>query len=194
MVNGFMVATSSGVIERSIAVNSTKLTISNADGVAGNASLDADQSQFALGSIGGSLSVSQISSGAAAYTPVLSSSGTAPTTITYSSQFGRWVSVGGVIHFVASVTLSAFTLGAGTGNVQISLPAAAGSFSVPGILVAQVQNATLALTAQGVNGTIASGASVATISQIITVAGVTVLPIASIGATSVITVAGSYFI
>lgn len=42
-------------VQRSIVVGSSKLTISNGDGVAGNASLDADESAFTLNNIGGTL-------------------------------------------------------------------------------------------------------------------------------------------
>jgi hypothetical protein len=128
------------------------------------------------------------------YSPILSTTGTAPTTLTFSTQFGRYQQIDGVIFFSANVVVSGFVLGLGTGNLTLSLPVTAGSFSPAGILTVQCQNTTLGVTTQSLNGNIASGANVMTFSQTITIAGITPIPLSNLSATSIITVTGMYFI
>ncbi len=128
------------------------------------------------------------------YTPVLATTGTVPTTLTFSTQFGRYQQIDGIIYFIGNVAVNAFVLGLGTGNLTFSLPITAGAFSPAGIIAVQLQNTTLGVTAQSLNGTIASGANVLTISQNITIAGVTPIPLSALSATSIVTITGLYFI
>jgi len=131
---------------------------------------------------------------ATSYTPTITTSGTSPTTLTFSTQFGRYYAIGPLCHFVANIVVNAFTIGGGTGNIQVSIPIAAGAFSPASLLNVQIQNCTIGVTTQSLNGTIASGASVLTISQNITIATVTPLPLSALSATAIITVSGTYFI
>lgn len=59
-----------------------------------------------------------------AYTPVLTTTGTQPT-FTYTTQTGSYMQIGKFVVFRVYIVLSGFTLGAGTGNIQISLPVSA---------------------------------------------------------------------
>lgn len=54
------------------------------------------------------------------FTPVLSGSTTPPNSVTYSTQFGRYQRVGSVVMFTFRIALSAFTLGAGAGDILIT--------------------------------------------------------------------------
>ena len=56
------------------------------------------------------------------WTPVITTSGVAPTTLTYTEQLGKYTQIGNVVLFSLRITILAFTLGSGTGAIRISLP------------------------------------------------------------------------
>lgn len=64
--NGLVTRTGTGtMVTRSVAVGSTKISVSNSDGVAGNPTLDAVEANFTLDNIGGTLAVTKGGTGAA---------------------------------------------------------------------------------------------------------------------------------
>ena len=104
----------------------------------------------------------------AAYVPAFSLSSPGTSLWTYSSQFGRYARVGGIVYFTAQLVTSAFAVGTGSGTWLINLPVAAGAYASPGII--QVTGVGLDITGETANlplnfiATIGSGASVATLS------------------------------
>lgn len=59
------------------------------------------------------------------WSPVISSSSPGTMSVSYTIQDGRWTKIGGVVFFTFFIRINGFTLGTGTGEVQISLPSAA---------------------------------------------------------------------
>lgn len=59
------------------------------------------------------------------FTPTLTGSGANPTSVTYSTQVGKYAIIGNIVHYYARVTVSALTIGSASGNLQITgLPVA----------------------------------------------------------------------
>jgi hypothetical protein len=56
------------------------------------------------------------------WTPTIVPSGTAYTSITYSTQVGTWTKIGNLIYVQGNVTVSAITVGAATGDLTLPLP------------------------------------------------------------------------
>ena len=57
------------------------------------------------------------------WSPAITTSGVAPTTLTYTEQVGRYTSLFGVIVFYSfRITINTLTLGPGTGDIRVSLP------------------------------------------------------------------------
>lgn len=69
------------------------------------------------------------STGASNWTPLITGSSANPTSITYSSQIGEYIRLVNSIQFNINIALSALTIGAASGTIQISLPIAAGGSS-----------------------------------------------------------------
>jgi hypothetical protein len=105
---------------------------------------------------------------AASWTPAFSLATPGDSAWTYSTQFGRYNQVGAVVHFSASITWSAFTNSTGSGVWRVSLPVAAGAFTLPGQI--QINGSGIDASAETANlpanfyGKIASAASVCTLS------------------------------
>lgn len=55
-----------------------------------------------------------------AWTPVLSASTTAPDSVTYSVQTGKYIVIGPLVIFGLAIQLSDFTLGSGAGDILIT--------------------------------------------------------------------------
>lgn len=56
------------------------------------------------------------------YTPVITCGGTAFTSIAYTEQVGQYALVGGLVFYAFQIVVNTFTLGAGSGNLYVSLP------------------------------------------------------------------------
>jgi hypothetical protein len=76
--NGIIARTAAGsVAARALIAGSTKVTITNGDGVAGNPTVDVNEANLSLGNIGGTLIVAKGGSGATTLTGYLKGNGTA---------------------------------------------------------------------------------------------------------------------
>lgn len=119
------------------------------------------------------------------YTPVITSSGGGET-LTYGTQLGQWFRLGALTWFAADMTLA--TKAGGAGDIQVSLPAAAGN-TLTQVITAYVD----------VMGATFVGAPLARIFNLGTtvrirelVAGSGAAAWAKLGATSIIRVTGMY--
>jgi hypothetical protein len=54
------------------------------------------------------------------FTPIITGSVADPDSITYAAQVGRYVKIENLVNFHVTITLSAITIGGGSGNIQIS--------------------------------------------------------------------------
>jgi hypothetical protein len=125
------------------------------------------------------------------FTTTIITSGTAPTTLTYTTQLGIYTKVGRMVNVSIGAIINAFTLGAGTGNISLTtLPFASSSAST----------AVLACYTIGVDWPAASyvigyvGGSATTVVpySITDNAGATQLTLAGLAATDQIFCSGSY--
>lgn len=105
---------------------------------------------------------------ATSFTPAFSLATPGDATWTYSTQFGRYAQIGNLVFFAASVTWSNFANTTGSGTWRISLPAAAGAFTLPGQIF--VNGSGIDASAETANlpanfyGKIATGANVCVLS------------------------------
>ncbi len=118
------------------------------------------------------------------WTPTITPSGTAFTSITYSSQVGSYVRVGNMVTVFCSVSLSALTLGAATGSVRISaLPFTSNSLAnqtYSGTVGASV----VTFAGNYLYGALSPSSTNVNIQIVGTAAGLSNLPVAGLAATS----------
>lgn len=136
-------------------------------GVAGGGTGAVTLTGLALGS-GTSAFTGVTYTAATSYTPAFSLATAGDSAWTYSTQFGRYTQIGAVVYFSASLTWSNFANTTGSGVWRVSLPVAAGAFTLPGQVA--INGTGVDASAQTANlpanlyGKIATGASVVTIS------------------------------
>jgi len=105
---------------------------------------------------------------ATSWTPAFSLATAGDSAWTYSTQFGRYTQLGAIVYFTASVTWTNFANTTGSGVWRISLPVAAGAFTLPGQI--QINGSGIDASAEttrlpaNLYGKIATGASVCTLS------------------------------
>lgn len=97
-----------------------------------------------------------LATGSVAFSPVVTTSGTQPTGLTYSTQLGQYVKIGDVVVATLTVVLSNKGTG-GTGQVRVSVPFAATARA--GSTTAHNENTTGIASGSFVVGLISSGAS-----------------------------------
>lgn len=128
------------------------------------------------------------------WTPAITTSGVAPTTLTYTAQTGEYTRIGRILFYNIRIIINAFTLGPGTGDIRISLPVAVASG-------AQFTNRGM-LSVQGVDMTTpisialapSQGSSIATLVSNQDNAAQVVEQIAALGAGDIIVATGFYFV
>lgn len=125
------------------------------------------------------------------FTPTLTGSGANPTSITYSSNVGKYTRIGNIVHWTVNINVSALTIGSASGSLQISgLPIAAGA-----TVTSMGSCAVGAVTFVGsfLTPAIVAGASVINLYQTISTLNIGVLAITGISSTTVIDASGFYF-
>jgi hypothetical protein len=91
------------------------------------------------------------------WTPVITCAAGTITTLTYTVQAGKYTRIGNVVLYAGAITVDAFTIGTGSGDMRVSLPItcfndtgsrAAGSIQLSGLsLQAATANVTVHPTA-----------------------------------------------
>jgi hypothetical protein len=125
------------------------------------------------------------------FTPTLTGSVANPTTITYAQNTGEYTRIGNTIHWSVFISVATLTIGAASGNLQITgLPVAAGGGNTAtGSIVAGA----LTYTGTQLTAAIVSGNTFANIYQFSSTLNIGVVPITGLSATTIINASGSYF-
>lgn len=127
------------------------------------------------------------------WTPVITTSGVAPTTLTYTAQSGIFMRVGKELRYKLRIQIDTFTLGPGTGDIRISLPVAvpAGNeYTSRGVLQTTGVDFT---TPVGISFAPVTGQSYGNIISTQDNAGLVVEAISALAGGDVINADGSYF-
>ena len=105
---GYVTHDGSGVFHGRTFQAGTGITLTNASGVAGNTIISTQIAE-------------------STWVPVLSISIPGTSSVTYGLQAGYYWTQGNLVFITCQINLTNFTIGTGSGNVQISLPLSAGS-------------------------------------------------------------------
>ena len=125
------------------------------------------------------------------FTPTITGSSANPTSITYSTQVGEYVQLGNIIFYQARVVVSALTIGAASGNLQITgLPVAShdNGAGYPGS--AWIQSTAFS---GGLASNIGTNTTVVNIIEYASSSLITILPITALTSSSDFSVSGFYF-
>jgi len=130
------------------------------------------------------------------WTPALAGSSANPTSVTYSFQVGEYTRIGNVVYYYGRLILTALTIGAASGQLQITgLPVASvNTTALDSVGSALVQNCTIDASTLFIVGRVAHGQTYLNILENAnSSAASTTMAITNISSTTDITVSGFYF-
>jgi len=125
------------------------------------------------------------------FVPTLTGSGANPTSVTYSLQLGKYTRIGNVVKWTVNITVSALTIGAASGNLQISgLPITAGGATNP---VGTIAAGALTYTGTQLSTVIGTGTTDVLVYQASSTLNLGLVAITAISSTTVINASGEYY-
>lgn len=128
------------------------------------------------------------------FVPTISLSTPGTSSFTYTLQSGEFTTIGNIVVFSIRILLSNFTIGTGSGNVQVgTLPFSSGASSVNMCFSCTLQNITFDPTVSWYTGLLQPGNNFIIFPGSVTATTVSVLQAASLTNTSIINVTGTYF-
>ena len=129
------------------------------------------------------------------FVPTISLSTPGTSSFTYSAQSAEFTTIGNIVLFSIRIVLTNFTIGTGSGNVQVgSLPIASGAASTNAVFACTLQNITFGAGVLWYTGVlIASPSQLIIFPGMVTSSTQAFLPASALSNTSIINVSGTYF-
>lgn len=128
------------------------------------------------------------------FVPTVSLSTPGSSSFTYSFQSGEFSINGNLVFFSIRILLTNFTIGSGSGNVQVgTLPFPSGASSTNTIFPCTLQNITFDGSVSWYSGTLGAGTSIILFPGSASATTQSILQAASLSNTSIINVSGTYF-
>ncbi len=127
------------------------------------------------------------------FTPALTQSGVAPTTLTYSVQVGKYIQIGKAVHFTARMVISAFTIGPGTGTVSMNIPKMSENIANQ-LVTLPIHYAGVDLTGTTILGHITPNSITCYLDEVFDNTTNSGLPLSALAAGDTFTISGTYFV
>lgn len=128
------------------------------------------------------------------WTPALTGSSGAPTTITYGSQVGSYTRVGNLVYVSAIVSVATFTLGGGSGDLTMTgLPFTINA-TIGGVWAASMDGVDLSTGTVGIVGQLLVSTTNLRFLEQKDNAASTTIPLSALSATDVVRITGCYIV